>query len=405
MKYSIPSLLAVAILLFSEIAFCKGMSVNDPYVRAIPPGQKISAAFMLLKNNSDKDIDLIKASSDSAKHVELHEHVHEDGMMKMRQVAKISVAAHGQTVLKPGGYHIMLIGLVKPIQPKDMINITLEFSDGSKQQIKAEVKKIIMGMMKKKMSMMNKGMQLKQHANPMPNLMAVFKKMAGELNLTDKQQSQLKAGIEARSPKIKALYAKVKELEDAIYKATLKDESLTKIDQLADKLIQARLDIIQGKIACRESVKEILDDKQFQKMVSLYRTKIMPKTKKLEENSNKMVLMKHTNPLPNLMQIILKMGDQLSLSQQQLADLEKWHNERSPITSKLAKTIVSLEINLMEAALNNESTMKLDQLADAIMQNRVKMIRGKALCRDNMKRILNNEQYAKVIELYKNKSL
>jgi len=123
---AISKILAVAVLLLtSSLSFAKGMSVDNPYVREVPPGQMISASFMTLKNASDKEVALIKASSDVAKNVELHEHVHEDGMMKMRQVPKIVIPANGVTVLKPGGYHIMLIGLQRKIKAGDKIDINL----------------------------------------------------------------------------------------------------------------------------------------------------------------------------------------------------------------------------------------------------------------------------------------
>lgn len=157
MKLHIQSLLAVMLLTVSNLLFASSIVVDAPYVRAIAPGQTISAAFMVLKNDSDEDIDLVKASSDIATSVELHEHVHEDGMMKMRQVPKISIAAKGETELKPGGYHIMLIDLKKAIKPDDIINLTLEFSDGTKQTITAKVKKTVMGMMKKERMKANSG--------------------------------------------------------------------------------------------------------------------------------------------------------------------------------------------------------------------------------------------------------
>jgi copper(I)-binding protein len=140
-------LLTVTLLLSSGLSFAKGISVDDPYVREVPPGVPTSATFLMLKNDSDKDIALIKATSDVAKNVELHEHVHDNGMMKMRQIPKISIPANGTTVLKPGGYHIMLIGLTRKIKSGDVIDLALEFDDGSKKSVKAEVKKVLKGMM------------------------------------------------------------------------------------------------------------------------------------------------------------------------------------------------------------------------------------------------------------------
>ena len=123
-----------------------GVVVDDPYVRAIPPGMKVSAGYMTLNNNTAAEKKLVAASSDSAKNVELHEHVHKDGMMQMREVESISIPANSSTKIEPGGYHIMLIGLTKAIKEGDVLNIELEFNDGEKQLIKAEVRKADMGM-------------------------------------------------------------------------------------------------------------------------------------------------------------------------------------------------------------------------------------------------------------------
>lgn len=105
--------------------------------------------------------------------------------------------------------------------------------------------------------------------------------------------------------------------------------------------------------------------------------------------------------MPNLMMVVKKMSDKLNLSEQQAADLKQWSDERGPVMAKQYKTVMKLEADLNEAALNNESTGKIAALSDGIMQVRIRIIRGKALCRDNMRRILNNEQYKKVKELYK----
>jgi copper(I)-binding protein len=134
----------------SAIATTDGITVIDPYVRAIPPGQSISAAFLQLNNNSDEMNYLIKATSPIANVVELHEHIHDKGMMKMRRVERIEIPAKSSTLLKPGGYHIMLIDLKGTLALDQKITINLEFSDGSKQIIIAPVRKIMMkGMMKK----------------------------------------------------------------------------------------------------------------------------------------------------------------------------------------------------------------------------------------------------------------
>jgi copper(I)-binding protein len=128
-------------------AFADGhIMVDDPYVRAVPPGQPNSAAFMTIMNKGENPVALVSASSSAAGVVELHTHVHEDGMMKMRRIEKIDVPAGGSTALEPGGLHVMLIGLTQDLKPEDKVAITLEFSDGSTQELEAPVRKIMMQM-------------------------------------------------------------------------------------------------------------------------------------------------------------------------------------------------------------------------------------------------------------------
>ncbi len=122
------------------------VSVTDPYVRAVPPGQPNSAAFMQLTNQSDADHTLVAAESTVAQAVELHTHVMEEGMMKMRRIEKIDLPAGQEVALQPGGLHIMLIGLNQELQPDAQVALTLVFEDGSKSEIQAPVRMLQMQM-------------------------------------------------------------------------------------------------------------------------------------------------------------------------------------------------------------------------------------------------------------------
>lgn len=119
-----------------------GMTANDPFVRMVPPGTANTGAFMVIKNADDKDHKVVKAESPAAKVVELHTHVSEGGVMKMRPVKDIEVKAKGEAVLKPGSLHVMLIGLKQELKEGDSVPITLYFEDGSKKEVKAPVHKI-----------------------------------------------------------------------------------------------------------------------------------------------------------------------------------------------------------------------------------------------------------------------
>ncbi len=160
MKNSMSVLFVLLFSLFSGALMAAtaadSIVVVDPYVRAVPPGQTISAAFMQLKNTSDQKHAIVNAKSTIAKVVELHTHTHENGMMKMRQVEKMEIPANGETILQPGGLHIMLIDLHDALKLDQKVALTLEFEDGSTKDIEAPVRKIMMkGMMKPDAMMKN----------------------------------------------------------------------------------------------------------------------------------------------------------------------------------------------------------------------------------------------------------
>jgi len=122
------------------------VNIIDPWAREVPPVMSTSAGFLSLKNTGSVEHKLVSASSEGAGMVELHTHINNNGVMQMRPVENIPVAAGGTTELKPGGLHIMLMMLKKPLVAGEQLNITLNFEDGSSKQIQAEVRKYQMEM-------------------------------------------------------------------------------------------------------------------------------------------------------------------------------------------------------------------------------------------------------------------
>ncbi|MDD3516803.1 MAG: copper chaperone PCu(A)C [Chromatiales bacterium] len=118
-----------------------GLTTHDPYVRAMPPGIANTAAYMTLENAGDKPLRLIAARSDVAERVELHTHLHEGGMMRMREVEFIEIPAKGRATLQPGGLHVMLIGLRQTLEPGQMVSVTLEFEGGGSVALEAPVRR------------------------------------------------------------------------------------------------------------------------------------------------------------------------------------------------------------------------------------------------------------------------
>lgn len=97
-------------------ATAESVLVNDPYVREPVPGRSMSAAFMTLINTSDELQRLVSVSAPWASSIEIHTHLHEDGVMKMRQIESLEVPAGESVTLEPGGLHLMLFGLKTPLK-------------------------------------------------------------------------------------------------------------------------------------------------------------------------------------------------------------------------------------------------------------------------------------------------
>ena len=137
MKFLMP-----ALLLSASLTQAADLNIEDAMARAVPPTAKMSAAFMTLTNNADTDLAVIGAESSVAKAVELHNNRMTDGKMKMRQVNQIDLPANQTTELKPGGQHVMLIGLKRALVEGETIDLKLNFSDGSSESMEIPIQKI-----------------------------------------------------------------------------------------------------------------------------------------------------------------------------------------------------------------------------------------------------------------------
>ena len=134
MKKFVLSIVSIAAVFGADV------EIDGAYARASIPNVPNSAAFFVIKNNSDKDIAITGANSDIAEKNELHTHIKENKMMKMMKIEKLVVPAKSSLELKSGGDHVMLMGLKKELKVGDEISLELSFSDGDKKSIKVPVK-------------------------------------------------------------------------------------------------------------------------------------------------------------------------------------------------------------------------------------------------------------------------
>ena len=120
------------------------VSVKDAWVRATVAQQKSTGAFMQL--SSAKPVRLVAVSSPVAGIAEVHEMKMDGGVMKMRAVEALDVAAGQPVELKPGGFHVMLMELKSPIKDGDSVPLSLVFEGADKKRETVEVKASARGM-------------------------------------------------------------------------------------------------------------------------------------------------------------------------------------------------------------------------------------------------------------------
>lgn len=128
-----------ATALVSSMAMASDIELSNPAVRAMPPGAPASGAYVTVTNHSDQSRFIVDAESDAADTVEIHVSKMEGETMVMKRVDEIPVPAHGQAVLKPGSYHIMMIGLAKPMKAGDEVDFTIVMKNGERIAMQAPV--------------------------------------------------------------------------------------------------------------------------------------------------------------------------------------------------------------------------------------------------------------------------
>jgi copper(I)-binding protein len=120
--------------------FSKGeLTVRHPWTRATPPGATVAAGYMEIRN-SGKELDrLLGAATPLAERVELHVQLREGDVLKMREAKDLEAPARQRLVLRPGGSHLMIVGLKKPFVKGESVPITLRFEKAGELQIELEV--------------------------------------------------------------------------------------------------------------------------------------------------------------------------------------------------------------------------------------------------------------------------
>jgi copper(I)-binding protein len=115
-----------------------GVTASEAWVRGTVPAQKSTGAFMTLTSTGPAK--LVAVSTPAAKRAEIHLSSSASGVMQMKAVDAIDLPAGQRVELKPGGYHVMLLGLTAPLKEGDLVPLTLTVEGADRKRSSVEVK-------------------------------------------------------------------------------------------------------------------------------------------------------------------------------------------------------------------------------------------------------------------------
>ena len=111
---------------FSHAAAAQ-LAIEKPWARATAPGARVAGGYMVIRNTGAAADRLLSASSPASEKIEMHVHVNDHGVMKMREVPGYDVPEKGAFELKPGGAHLMFMDIKRPFKEGEKVPVKLKF--------------------------------------------------------------------------------------------------------------------------------------------------------------------------------------------------------------------------------------------------------------------------------------
>lgn len=112
------------------------LKISAPWTRATPKGASVGGGYLTITNTGTAADRLVGGASDVSSRFEIHEMSMDNGIMKMRAMPKGIEIKPGETVVfKPGGYHVMFMGLKQPFEQGKRVKATLEFEKAGKVEL------------------------------------------------------------------------------------------------------------------------------------------------------------------------------------------------------------------------------------------------------------------------------
>lgn len=145
---TLPAAACAALLsLLASLALAQAgsVTVEKAFARATAPGAAVGGGYATIRNTGAAADRLVSASSPVSARVELHEMSMTDNVMRMREVKGIDVPANGTVELKPGGYHLMLLELKRPLKQGEKVPLTLKFEKAGEVKVELAIEAMAAG--------------------------------------------------------------------------------------------------------------------------------------------------------------------------------------------------------------------------------------------------------------------
>ena len=113
--------------------------IENGWARATPPGAKIAAGYMTIRNAAATPDKLVAASSPAAQSVQMHVTVKDGDIFRMREAKGYEIPARGGFELKPGGAHLMLVNIKAPFKDGAKVPLTLRFERAGEVRTELQV--------------------------------------------------------------------------------------------------------------------------------------------------------------------------------------------------------------------------------------------------------------------------
>ena len=127
-------------LLAAGTALAGELTVTGAWARSTPPGAGMGAIYLTIDNGSTKSDRLLKLRTSVASATQVHRTEELDGIVRMREVAVLHVAAGERIEFKPGGHHVMLMGLQKPLVEGQVFELELVFEVAGPRKVRVVVR-------------------------------------------------------------------------------------------------------------------------------------------------------------------------------------------------------------------------------------------------------------------------